>query len=64
MHPVKGDLNMPERTLHCVDCKADFAFTERDQEFFAQKGFTDPKRCKPCRDAKKQSRERQDQQRG
>lgn len=55
---------MPDRTLQCVDCKADFTHSERDQEFFLQKGFTDPKRCKPCRDVKKQSRERQDQQRG
>jgi hypothetical protein len=54
---------MPDKTLKCVDCGADFVFTERDQAFFAQKGFTEPKRCRPCRDVKKQSKMRQDQQR-
>jgi hypothetical protein len=55
---------MPDQTLTCVDCQTQFQFTERDQEFFAEKGFTPPKRCKPCRDIKKQNKVRQDQQRG
>jgi putative zinc ribbon protein len=54
---------MADRTLKCVDCNSDFIFSDRDQAFFQQKGFTDPKRCKPCRDIKKQSKVRQDQQR-
>lgn len=55
---------MPDQTLVCVDCQNEFTFSERDQAFYAQKQFTAPKRCKACRDIKKQSRERQDQQRG
>jgi hypothetical protein len=57
-------LKMPDKVLKCVDCGSDFTFTGRDQEFFAKQGFQDPKRCKPCRDVKKQSKQRQDQQRG
>lgn len=50
---------MPDKTLKCVDCKADFTFTESEQKFFESKGFTEPKRCKPCRDAKKQAKKSQ-----
>jgi CxxC-x17-CxxC domain-containing protein len=45
-----------DRQLSCVDCNAEFLFSAGQQEFFAQKGFTnDPKRCGPCREAKKAS---------
>jgi CxxC-x17-CxxC domain-containing protein len=48
-------LSFQDRTLACVDCKADFTFTGAEQEFYAKKGFTnDPKRCTTCRSAKKQ----------
>ena len=41
-------------TLQCADCGCDFEFTESEQEFYASKGLTNqPKRCKPCRNAKK-----------
>lgn len=55
---------MPDRTLLCVDCKAQFQFTEGEQKWFTEKGFKDPKRCRPCRDARKQGEPKQDQQRG
>lgn len=43
-----------DRELSCVDCNASFTFTAGQQEFFATKGFTnEPKRCGPCREAKK-----------
>ena len=44
---------MEDKTLKCQDCGKDFIFTAREQEFYAQKGFSEPKRCKECRDAKK-----------
>lgn len=44
------------KTLKCVDCGKDFDFSERDQKFFQEKGFSEPKRCKPCRDIKKQNK--------
>lgn len=45
---------MPDTTIECVDCQTEFSFTENEQKFFTSKGFTAPKRCKPCREAKKQ----------
>lgn len=44
-----------EKTLTCRDCSQEFAFTVTEQEFFAEKGFTnDPSRCPECRAARKQ----------
>lgn len=46
-----------DRTRTCVDCGDDFIWTVGEQEFFHEKGFTDPpKRCKTCRQAKKAAR--------
>lgn len=43
-----------DKTIVCKDCGQEFTFTARDQEFFAEKGFTnEPQRCKNCRDARK-----------
>jgi CxxC-x17-CxxC domain-containing protein len=48
---------MPDKTLVCKDCGRSFVFTANEQEFFAQKGFTDPSRCPDCRAARKASRD-------
>lgn len=45
-----------DRTLTCQDCGQEFAFSADDQEFFASKGYTDPKRCPDCRRARKAER--------
>ena len=46
-----------DKQLACVDCGADFTFSSGEQERYAQLGFTnEPKRCGPCRAAKKASR--------
>ena len=46
-----------DKTLTCRECGAAFAFTAGEQEFFAQKGFTnEPSRCPECRAARKQGR--------
>lgn len=45
-----------DKQLTCVDCGAEFTFSSGEQEKFAQLGFTnEPKRCGPCRAAKKAS---------
>lgn len=46
-----------DKTLVCNDCGADFDFTAGEQEFYAVKQFSEPKRCKTCRARKKQERE-------
>ena len=44
-----------DKTLVCKDCGQNFVFTASEQEFYAEKGFTnEPQRCKDCRMAKKQ----------
>jgi len=46
-----------DKQLSCVDCGGEFTFTSGEQEHFAKLGFTnEPKRCGPCRTAKKASR--------
>ncbi len=48
-----------DKTLTCVQCKSEFAFTAGEQEFFKERDLTsEPKRCKPCRQENKKSRKR------
>lgn len=43
-----------DQIISCADCATEFTFSAKEQEFYAQKGFTSvPKRCKPCRNARK-----------
>jgi CxxC-x17-CxxC domain-containing protein len=43
-----------DKQIQCVDCGKEFTFTAAEQEFFAQKGYTnEPKRCLPCRQNRK-----------
>ena len=46
--PMAGDIS-----LTCSDCGQDFTFTAADQAFFQERGYSTPKRCKNCRQAKK-----------
>jgi len=44
-----------DKTLTCRDCGREFVFSASEQEFFAEKGFTnEPGRCPECRAARKQ----------
>ena len=42
-----------DKTLTCSDCGEQFVFTESEQQFFADRGFTEPRRCSSCRAARK-----------
>jgi CxxC-x17-CxxC domain-containing protein len=47
-------MSYADKTLTCRDCGVDFVFTAGEQEFYAQKGFTnEPTRCPSCRKARK-----------
>jgi CxxC-x17-CxxC domain-containing protein len=49
-------MSYADKTLTCRDCGTQFVFTAGEQEFYAQKGFTnEPTRCSSCRQARKQS---------
>ena len=48
---------MEDKTLKCKDCGEDFVFTKGEQEFYAEKGFTnEPQRCAECRRKNKEAR--------
>ena len=50
-------MSFEDKTLVCRDCGNEFTFTAGEQEFYAQKGFTnEPQRCRNCRQARKQQR--------
>jgi CxxC-x17-CxxC domain-containing protein len=50
-------MSYADKTLTCRDCGSPFTFTEGEQAFFAQKGFTnEPSRCPDCRAANKNRR--------
>lgn len=45
---------MPDKDITCVDCGETFVFTEREQEWYREKGLShDPRRCKNCRSTRK-----------
>ncbi len=49
----KVEQEFQDRTLKCFDCGNDFVWTAGEQAFFHDKHLTnEPKRCKPCKQAK------------
>lgn len=46
---------MENKKIKCRDCGIEFDFTVGEQKFFAEKGFSDPVRCKDCIELKKKS---------
>jgi CxxC-x17-CxxC domain-containing protein len=48
---------MSDRTLTCRDCGQAFTFTEGEQAFYQERGFSEPQRCPACRAARKQQRQ-------
>ena len=46
-------MQIPDETLSCVDCNAEFPFSSGEAEFYRAKALSKPKRCKACRAAKK-----------
>jgi len=47
---------MEDKELICADCGNSFNFAVRDQEFYQSKGYSQPKRCKNCREKRKQQK--------
>ena len=48
---------MPDKNLTCSDCGQEFQFSADDQEFYASRGFSEPKRCRSCRAQRRSERE-------
>jgi len=45
-----------DKTLTCADCGQQYVFTASEQDFYAQRGFTEPRRCPSCRASRKAAR--------
>ena len=54
---VESPTEAKDLTLRCVDCGEDFIFSVDEQQFFLEKigkDYTNPKRCRKCRAAKRE----------
>ena len=49
-----------DKNLTCADCGQEFVFTASEQDFYAQRGFTEPRRCPSCRASRKAARQASD----
>jgi CxxC-x17-CxxC domain-containing protein len=45
-----------DKNLTCADCGQEFVFTASEQDFYSQRGFTEPRRCASCRASRKAAR--------
>ena len=45
-----------DKTLTCADCGQEFTFTASEQQFYADRQFSEPRRCTECRAARKAAR--------
>ena len=45
-----------DRTMTCADCGQEFIFSASEQQFYADRGFSDPRRCPTCRAQRKAQR--------
>ena len=48
--------NYTDRALTCADCNQEFTFTASEQQFYADRQFSEPRRCPTCRAARKAAR--------
>ena len=44
---------LTDKLKRCLECGKKFIFAIGEQEWFAQRGFEDPRRCKECREKRK-----------
>lgn len=48
-----------DKEIQCA-CGETFFFTQGEQEYYAEKGFSEPKRCPECRAKKKAFNQKQE----
>jgi hypothetical protein len=46
-------MEFKDKTIVCEACNDNFKFTATDQEFFNEGGYLPPKRCRACRESRK-----------
>ena len=47
---------MADKVLTCADCGMEFTFTASEQQFYADREFSEPRRCSSCRAIRKAQR--------
>ena len=47
---------LTDKKLKCGSCSSEFIFTKGEQEFYLEKAFSEPKRCKVCRKDRKRDK--------
>ena len=51
-------MDYEDKTIQCAECGAEFVFSAEEQAHFSSIGYqNDPKRCVPCRQARKARRD-------
>ena len=50
-------MEFQDKTLQCATCGREYLFAAREQEFYHEKGFVEPKHCRECRQQRKRRRE-------
>lgn len=45
-----------DKVLTCADCGQEFTFTAAEQQFYTDRGFSEPRRCASCRAIRKAQR--------
>jgi NAD-dependent SIR2 family protein deacetylase len=53
---------LTDKALTCVDCGNQFAFNAGEQRFYLSKGLSTPKRCPDCRQKRKNTLVREEQE--
>lgn len=47
---------MQDKALTCLECGNEFILSSDEQEFYDERGFEEPKRCRPCRQKPRRER--------
>lgn len=50
---------MNNKEMRCKECGEKFIITAADREWYAEKGFKEPRRCKPCRKLRREQTEKE-----
>jgi len=53
---TQGQVFTEGKKKTCSDCGNEFFLSASELNFFAKKNLSEPKRCRPCRDIKRASR--------
>ena len=49
-------VHFTDKTLECADCGQQFNHSAQDQQFYAERQFSEPRRCPTCRAVRKAAR--------